>query len=105
MMDGSLVGSISFATCIDKYEARSLIDLVNRELYDWDDISLLDLQYMTREEWHRLDDSIQSRNIRRKALDKGNMIWRWLYYGSPDFKEFENPSCESREKQKLRVNE
>lgn len=76
----------------DKHDERSLIHLVNHELYDWGELKT---DHMTSEEAFRLDGSIKLRWIRKEANGRGNMIWRWLVYGSPSFKEYENPVCEN----------
>ena len=71
----------------------NFIKMVQQEIYDWDMIPLN--RYMTREEWFRLSlikNSLgwRSNTLRERSIDRGNMIYRWFLYGSPDFKEYEN---------------
>lgn len=75
----------------------NFIKMVEREIYDWGMIPLT--RYMTREEWFRLSNIKGLNSIREDAIDRGNMIWRWLYYGSPDFKEYENYPVQSSNKE------
>ena len=66
----------------------NFIKMVEREIYDWDMMN--NFPPLTKEEYFRLSGSIEMNSIKRRALDRQNMIYRWFLYGSPDFKEYEN---------------
>ena len=72
---------------MSKYEKRSLIHLVEYEIYEWE---MMNFHPLRAEEHYRLSGSRRMNAVRKRALHKQNMIWRWFYYGSPSFKEHEN---------------
>ena len=61
--------------------------MVQEEIYDWE---IMNHDPLTEEEYFRLSlieesHGFRSNSIRERSIDRGNMIWRFLYYyDTPD---------------------